>query len=36
MEVIYLPKADDDLSFWIRTGTQIVLKKLLNSPNPYY
>jgi toxin YoeB len=28
MEIVYLPKADDDLAFWIRTGNKIVLKKI--------
>ena len=28
MEIIYLPKADDDLNFWIKTGNKIILKKI--------
>ncbi len=28
MEIVYLPKADDDLDFWIKTGNKPVLKKI--------
>lgn len=28
MEIIYLPKADEDLSYWIKTGNKIILKKI--------
>lgn len=28
MEIIYLPKADDDLNFWVQTGNKIILKKI--------
>jgi toxin YoeB len=28
MEIKYLPKADDDLTFWIKTGNKAVLKKI--------
>ena len=28
MEIIYLPKADDDLKFWVQTGNKIILKKI--------
>jgi len=28
MEIIYLPKADEDLEFWIKTGNKVVLKKI--------
>lgn len=28
MEIIYLPKADEDLEYWIVTGNKTVLKKI--------
>jgi len=28
MEIVYLPKADEDLDYWIKTGNKIVLKKI--------
>ena len=28
MEIIYLPKADEDLAFWIRVGNKSILKKI--------
>jgi len=28
MEIIYLPKADEDLTFWINSGNKAVLKKI--------
>ncbi len=28
MEIIYLPKADEDLEFWIKTGNKPILKKI--------
>lgn len=28
MEIIYLPKADEDLEFWIKSGNKSVLKKI--------
>lgn len=28
MEIIYLPKADKDLNYWIETGNKAVLKKI--------
>lgn len=28
MEVIFLPQADDDLNFWIKTGNKPILKKI--------
>ncbi len=28
MEIIFLPKADDDLQFWIKTGNKAILKKI--------
>ena len=28
MEIIYLPQADVDLSYWIKTGNKAVLKKI--------
>ena len=30
MEVIFLPKADDDLVFWIKSGNKPLLKKIAN------
>lgn len=28
MEVIFLPEADDDLQFWVKTGNKAILKKI--------
>lgn len=28
MEIIYLPQADADLDFWIKTGNKHILKKI--------
>lgn len=28
MEIIYLPEADEDLEYWIKTGNKTVLKKI--------
>lgn len=28
MEVVFLPKADEDLQFWIKTGNKAILKKI--------
>jgi toxin YoeB len=28
MEIIYLPKAEEDLKFWVRTGNKAILKKI--------
>ncbi len=28
MEIVYLPKADEDLEYWIETGNKTVLKKI--------
>lgn len=28
MEIIYLPKADEDLNFWINSGNKAILKKI--------
>ncbi len=28
MEIIQLPKAEEDLSFWIKTGNKPILKKI--------
>jgi toxin YoeB len=28
MEIVYLPKADEDLAFWLMTGNKAVLKKI--------
>lgn len=30
MEIIQLPKAEEDLSFWIKTGNKPILKKIAN------
>jgi toxin YoeB len=30
MEVIFLPDAQDDLDYWIKTGNKSVLKKIAN------
>jgi toxin YoeB len=41
MEVIYLPKAEEDLIFWINSGNKAILKKIAQlseaiMQNPYY
>ncbi len=28
MEIIYLPKAEEDLEFWIKAGNKTILKKI--------
>lgn len=28
MEIIYLPKADEDLEFWVHTSNKTILKKI--------
>ncbi|MGC4129461.1 MAG: Txe/YoeB family addiction module toxin [Bergeyella sp.] len=28
MEIIYLPQADEDLDYWIKTGNKVILKKI--------
>jgi toxin YoeB len=28
MEIIFLPEADNDLQFWIKTGNKAILKKI--------
>jgi toxin YoeB len=28
MEIVYLPKADEDLEYWVETGNKPVLKKI--------
>ena len=28
MEIIYLPKAYEDLEYWIKTGNKSILKKI--------
>ena len=28
MEIIYLPKADEDLEFWIKSGNKNILKRI--------
>jgi toxin YoeB len=28
MEIIFLPDAEDELNFWVKTGNKIVLKKI--------
>lgn len=28
MEIIFLPDADDDLKYWVKTGNKVVLKKI--------
>lgn len=40
MEIIYLPQADEDLSYWIKTGNKAILKKIAQltraiTENPY-
>lgn len=40
MQIIFLPRAKDDLEFWIKTGNKLLLKKItqltesiIESPN---
>ncbi len=28
MEIVFLPAADDDLNFWIKSGNKTILKKI--------
>ena len=28
MEIVYLPKADEDLEFWIKSGNKKILKRI--------
>lgn len=28
MEIVFLPEADKDLEFWVKTGNKVVLKKI--------
>ena len=28
MEIVYLPRAEQDLNFWINSGNKVVLKKI--------
>lgn len=28
MEIIYLPQADEDLVYWVKTGNKAILKKI--------
>ncbi|MFT4061203.1 MAG: Txe/YoeB family addiction module toxin [Edaphocola sp.] len=28
MEIIYLPKTDEDLDYWVKTGNKAILKKI--------
>ena len=28
MEIVYLPKADEDLTYWVKTGNKPILKKI--------
>ncbi len=28
MQIIYLPKAEEDLSYWIKSGNKLILKKI--------
>jgi len=40
MEIIFLPKADEDLSFWQKSGNKAILKKIAETlraitENPY-
>jgi toxin YoeB len=28
MEIVFLPDADDDLNFWVKTGNKAMLKKI--------
>lgn len=28
MEIVYLPKAEEDLEFWIKSGNKTILKKI--------
>lgn len=33
MEIIFLPKADEDLKFWIQSGNKLILKKIAQLTN---
>jgi toxin YoeB len=40
MEIIFLPKADEDLNFWIKSGNKVILKRIATlteaiANNPY-
>jgi len=28
MEIVFLPNADDDLNYWVKTGNKQILKKI--------
>lgn len=28
MEIVLLPKADEDLEYWVKTGNKVILKKI--------
>lgn len=28
MEIIFLPKAEEDIAFWIKTGNKTILKRI--------
>lgn len=28
MEIVYLPEAEKDLNYWIKTGNKVILKKI--------
>ena len=28
MEIVYLPQADEDLAYWVKTGNKAILKKI--------
>ena len=30
MQIIYLPEAEKDLAYWVKTGNKAVLKKIFN------
>lgn len=30
MEIVFLPEAEKDLNYWIKTGNQSILKKIAN------
>lgn len=41
MQIVYLPKADEDLNYWIKTGNKAVLKRIAQITediicNPYH
>lgn len=29
MQIVYLPEAENDLNFWVKTGNKSILKKIL-------